>query len=199
MNIRGVLWNCLYICGLLVAVAHSKEARNEQSLGDRVLTLNEDSSHKSVERQLDDSGPSLSNSGIGNPVRNSCSEIDLSIVEPGRVCGSPLGQPCFDFSRCRPVSQGGLGPTIYVYDHDCTLKDSSELEFAREVDDGHFLSPIWRDAARDVGVLAEKYETACAFIEVNMRRAKDPPCATRSPLWNNGVNHLIMDFTDTSR
>lgn len=192
MNGRGVLWACLCSYGLLAAAM-------TPSLANGALTLDEDLTLEALKRLLDESVSTLSIHGVGNPTRNSCSEIDLSTLELGRTCGSPLGQPCFDMSRCVPVSQGGPGPTIYVYDHDCTLKKSSELGFATEVDNGRMLSPIWRDAARDLGVLAEEYDTACAFIEVNMRLPKDPPCATKSPLWNNGKNHLILDFTDSSR
>lgn len=194
----------LCLCGLMLACAsHAAETQASDQRGPEIAVeaLEEHPGGETNMRRKNGDKPTiLSNVGVGNPVRNSCSEIDLSVLDPGRVCGSPLGEPCFDHSRCKPVSEGGPGATIYVYDHDCTLKNSSELEFADEaIEDGHFLSPIWRKAARELGVLAETYESACAFIEVNMRRPHDAPCSTSAPLWNEGKNHMILDFTDSSR
>lgn len=37
--------------------------------------------------------------GIGEPISNSCADMDLTIFTPGMVCGSPLSGPCFNHSR----------------------------------------------------------------------------------------------------
>ena len=36
------------------------------------------------------------------------------------------------------------------------------------------------------------------FIHVNSGYA-DMPCAVNARLWNNGVNHLMVDLTDLTR
>lgn len=59
-------------------------------------------------------------------------------------------------------------------------------------------SPIWRDAANEMGVLAETYESACMFIHVNNRVDREP-CAVDTPLWNYGANHFMIDLTDSGR
>ncbi|CAN0164439.1 unnamed protein product [Hapterophycus canaliculatus] len=55
-------------------------------------------------------------------------------------------------------------------------------------------SSYWREALWVAGMLAETYEEACLFIHVNTHN-HDEPCATRTPLWNGGVNHIMMEFT----
>lgn len=67
-----------------------------------------------------------------------------------------------------------------------------------EVLDGRHLSSFWRVAARDAGLLAETYESSCAFIHVN-NRVDQEPCAAETPLWRNGANHLMVDLTDSTR
>lgn len=71
-------------------------------------------------------------------------------VAAGRVCGSPLSEPCFEHGRCRPTPEGP-GLTLYVYDDDCTLNNSSDMLVSKEVDGDQGLGPIWRDAAKDLG------------------------------------------------
>lgn len=44
------------------------------------------------------------------------------------------------------------------------------------------------------GMLANTYEEACLFIHVNTHN-HDEPCATRAPMWNGGVNNIMMEFT----
>lgn len=64
----------------------------------------------------------------------------------------------------------------------------------QEKEDSHYIGWVFRNAAREAGVLADSYESACVIMHVN--RVKGEPCATRSPLWNNGVNHIMVDFGD---
>lgn len=135
--------------------------------------------------------------GVGDPVTSGCSEIDNRVFENGAICGTPLSLPCFDYGRCS-LDPDEPGPKIYVYDDECSLKDSGDMDIVSEVKDWHNISPIFRNAARELGVLAETYESACMFIDVNTK-AKQAPCATSSPLWNEGANHLMIDLTDGSR
>lgn len=75
---------------------------------------------------------------------NRCWDYDLSVYQKGMICGPPLSYPCFDFGRCQPPPAGG-GPTMYVYDYDCTLRDSGELSVSEEeVRDGRHLGSHWR-------------------------------------------------------
>ena len=53
-------------------------------------------------------------------------------------------------------------------------------------------------AVSEAGLLAETYDSACIFIHVNNGYAS-MPCATESRLWNDGVNHLMVDFPDITR
>lgn len=92
----------------------------------------------------------------------------------------------------------GPGPTLYVYDLDCSLADSSDMSTVAEGMDKEHVASTWRGAAKDAGVLAETYESACAFVYVNSRANMDP-CVTRAPLWNGGVNNLVVDYTDHAR
>lgn len=73
-----------------------------------------------------------------------------------------------------------------------------QLFVTHERDDSRHQSSYWREAARDAGLLAETYESACLFIHVN-NHAHNEPCATSAPLWNDGANHIMMEFTDWSR
>lgn len=140
---------------------------------------------------------------VGHPISNRCSDFDLSTFDEGKACGSPFAAPCFDYnSHCISPSQTtltlqGTGG-IYVYDYDCSLGNSNSLPMEQEVLDGRHLSSFWRVAARDAGILAESYESACAFIHVN-NRADQTPCAAETPLWKNGANHLMVDVTDSTR
>lgn len=142
-------------------------------------------------------GSWIDTQGVGNPIPNRCSEMDLSLFDMGKICGSPLSSPCFDHRRCEAALEGN-GPSIYVYDYDCTLTDSYSLPMATEVENGRMLSPVFRNAAHNAGVLAKTYASACVFIHVN-NRVDQEPCATTSPLWNNGANHLMIDLTDSTR
>ena len=69
-----------------------------------------------------------------------------------------------------------------------------------------FMGWVFRNAAQEAGLLAESYESACVFIHVNAagripngtkRSWKD--CPVRSPLWNDGANHVMIDFGDMGR
>lgn len=78
------------------------------------------------------------------PDTNRCWDFDLSLLQKGMICGSPLSYPCFDFGRCQSPPAGS-GPTMYVYDHDCTLSDSRELPMLEEeVKDGRHIDSHWR-------------------------------------------------------
>lgn len=83
------------------------------------------------------------------------------------------------------------------------LLDSSELLTADgrgvgdEEDDGHFIGWVFRNAAREAGVLAPTYESACIIMYVS--RGNSERCAVDSHLWNNGANHVMVDFGDTGR
>ena len=92
----------------------------------------------------------------------------------------------------------GPGPTIYVHDAECSLANSSDLPIVEEnLHGNHHVSPAWRLAAKEAGVLAETYESACVFIHVSIQTPW--PCPSKTPLWNNGMNHLMVDFGDISR
>lgn len=146
--------------------------------------------------------PIINNGSVGHPISNRCSGLKLSTFDEGKECGSPFAAPCFDYNiNC--ISLGQTTPTlhgrgkIYVYDYDCSLGNSSSLPM-EEVLDGRHLSSFWRVAARDAGLLAETYESSCAFIHVN-NRVDQKPCAPKMPLWRNGANHLMVDLTDSTR
>jgi len=66
-----------------------------------------------------------------------------------------------------------------------------------EADDGHFIGWVFRNAAREAGVLAPTYESACIFMHVS--RGGSERCAVDSHLWNNGANHVMVDFGDNGR
>lgn len=131
---------------------------------------------------------------VGGDYPSRCSEVDMAALAKGMGCGAPLSAPCFDRGRCRPKVDGGPGPSVYVYDEDCSLENSSSLPPSHE---SMQLSPTWREAAREVGILSETYESACFFVHVN--KGVDAPCPTRSPLWNGGANHVMVDLTDLTR
>lgn len=116
-----------------------------------------------------------------------CSSVNFAALSRSMVCGAPFSSPCFNRDRCRDN-----GPLIYVYDATCSLAPSSALPPSNE---SLMLSHSWREAARKAGVLAERYEDACLFISIN----KNTPCATSSPLWNGGANHVMVDLTDRAR
>lgn len=80
---------------------------------------------------------------VGKPETNRCSDLDMSLFEKGLICGSPLTLPCFDYGRCQ-LPPEGKGPTIYVYDHDCTLANSDELVMSDEHKDGLHVDSHWR-------------------------------------------------------
>ena len=125
-----------------------------------------------------------------------CAGIDVSVLADSMMaCGAPLSSPCFDRDRCKPRGLGGPGPSMYVYDATCSLADSSALPPSGE---SLMLSHAWREAAREAGVLSETYRDACIFVHVN-KLVDRPPCASTSPLWNGGANHLMVDLTDRTR
>lgn len=124
----------------------------------------------------------------------SCSEIDMEILAEGMACGTPLGSPCFNRTRCRSPPHGP-GPSVYVYDGVCSLHNSSNLPPSNE---SLQLSHTWREAAREAGVLSEDYHSACMFVHVNKLVDKEP-CPVATPLWNGGANHLMVDLTDLTR
>lgn len=126
---------------------------------------------------------------VGSPAVRGCRDYVSVVREKRQLCGAPLTSPCFDHSRCLPPPEG-TGPTIYVYDDNCTLANSNQLQ--------HRDASHWSNAVRRVGLLAESYESACLFIQVNSH-AHEEPCAPRTPLWNGGANHFMIDFTSWQR
>lgn len=138
--------------------------------------------------------------GPGSHQTNRCSDLDMTMFDKGKACGSPLSQPCFDYSRC-DLGPGGNGMSMYVYDADCTLADSDEMSLDGRLNgarlDHHQAGWVWRRALRDAGLLAETYEAACLFIHVSTWGTK--PCPPTTPLWNGGVNHVMVDFSDLNR
>jgi len=130
-----------------------------------------------------------------------CSDMDMSAFEKGRSCGPPLTAPCFDFSRCASntsASGGVAGPKIYVFDSDCSLSDSESPSFHGKNEDGlPNIGAVFQNAAREAGVLAATYESACVFLYAG--RAEREPCAVNTPLWNSGANHVMVNFGDNSR
>lgn len=138
--------------------------------------------------------------GPGSHETNRCSDLDMALFDKGKVCGSPLSHPCFDYSRC-DSGPGGNGSGMYVYDSTCTLADSDQLSFDGRLNgvklDHHEAGWVWRSALRDTGLLAETYESACLFIHVSTKGSK--PCPPTAPLWNGGVNHVMVDFSDENR
>lgn len=146
---------------------------------------------------------------------NRCSDSDFSVDKFETTCGAPLSSPCFDFSRCdlSPLDHdssentGGGGPKIYVYDHGCSLSDSASISLDGREDGGpaleseklyaHELSWVFRNAAAERGVLAETYDSACAFIHVSW--GEKEPCAVKQPLWHHGSNHVMVNFGDKGR
>lgn len=149
-----------------------------------------------AKRALEDGAPGLDIGGVGDVLTNSCSDIDMRIFDNAKRCGIPLSMPCFDYSRCHLDEDGG--PKIYVYDYDCSLDPSDKLEISSKVENNRNPSPVFRYVAREMGVLADTYGSACLFIHVN-NRVDENPCASSASLWNHGANHLMIDYTDTSR
>lgn len=126
---------------------------------------------------------------IGHPEVHGCRDYSSVVRETRQLCGPPLTLPCFDHSRCLRPPQG-TGPSIYVYDDNCSLANSDQLH--------HRDASHWSDAVSQVGLLAESYESACLFIQVNSH-AHEEPCAPQTPLWNGGANHMMIDFTSWGR
>ena len=137
--------------------------------------------------------------GPGSHQTNRCSDLNMNLFDKGKMCGSPLSHPCFDYSRC-DLGPGGNGINMYVHDGECSLRNSSELSFDGKLNGeklDHQEGWVWRSALRDAGLLAETYESACLFIHVSLRSRK--PCPPTTPLWNGGVNHVMVDFSDLNR
>ncbi len=160
---------------------------------------------------------------------NRCSDPEFTQDIFNRICGAPLSSPCFDFSRCsRPSNDqdipssnylfGGVGGgggggggesdesgvKIYVFDNECTLSDSDLILTQGPGEDQkvearytHALSWVFRNAAREAGILAPTYESACMFIHLGWGESK--PCPINAPLWNNGSNHVMINFGDGGR
>lgn len=141
---------------------------------------------RGVERK---EGEAIVGGTVGRPVVHGCRDYSSVVRETRQLCGPPLTLPCFDHSRCsRPPE--GTGPSIYVYDDNCSLADSDQLL--------HRDASHWSDAVSRVGLLAKSYESACMFIQVNSH-AHEEPCAPQAPLWNGGANHIMIDFTSWGR
>lgn len=141
--------------------------------------------------------PSVNNNAFGERVPSGCPWLDMSHFEKGRKCGLPLSLPCFDYKRCQ---QNSSTPAlkVYVYDSDCTLSRSSDMPSLYAPEES--VECALRHAARESELLAETYESACLFIHVRRKAWADCNlCATSAPLWNDGANHPMVDFTDQSR
>lgn len=137
-------------------------------------------------------------SGVGHPTTNACRDVDMSLFEKGLMCGPPLSQPCFDFGRCAAES-------VYIYDSECSLLDSSTLleqDGSQQVDshhmNHHYLEWLLRNEAKDAGLLAETYDSACLYVHVG-KGGSEEACAVRSPQWNEGSHHLMVDMSDVGR
>lgn len=137
-------------------------------------------------------------SGVGHPETNSCLDLEMAAFAKGLSCGPPLSKPCFDFERCS--TEG-----IYIYDSDCSLLDSSTLlarDGTQKVDahrmNHHYLERVLRDEAKDAGLLAATYESACIYIHIG-EGGRGEACPVRSPLWNEGSQHLMVDMSDEGR
>lgn len=159
---------------------------------------------------------------------NRCSDSEFDTGMYNRQCGSPLSSPCFNFSRCAvmPTAQDEFatfatasssalttgddtasGVKIYVFDNECSLANSDSISSDARDEGGealraealykHNLSWIFRNAAREAGVLAATYESACIFIHVGW--AESEPCPVNAPLWNDGSNHVMVNFGDNGR
>ncbi len=80
------------------------------------------------------------------------------------------------------------------------LSDSSAL-LTRNVtaagEESNHLGWVFRNAALEAGVLAPTYESACIILHVSTNGEEG--CAFKSPLWNNGSNHVMVDFFDKGR
>lgn len=148
-------------------------------------------------RMLENGIPAFDMQDVGNPFINRCSELDVGLFDEGKACGSPLSMPCFDHSRCQ-LGRDGTPPKVYIYDNNCSLTPSYEMEMTDTVEDVNLLNPVLRGAANELGILAETYESACIFIDINVF-VNHYSCAPSAPLWNNGMNHFIIDFSDWTR
>jgi len=99
---------------------------------------------------------------------------------------------------------GASGVKIYVFDNLCTLSDSDSISLEAQGENlprgqryTHVLSWIFRNAAQEAGALAATYDSACMFIHVGWRGPE--PCPVNTPLWNNGSNHVMINFGDGGR
>lgn len=135
-------------------------------------------------------------SGVGDPETNGCGDVDMSLFAKGLSCGAPLSQPCFDFGRCTTES-------IYIYDSGCSLLDSSTLlaqDGTQQVSasrmNNRYLERVLRNEAKDAGLLAETYESACIYVHAGY---DEGACAVRSPQWNEGSHHLMINMSDKGR
>lgn len=82
---------------------------------------------------------------------------------------------------------------MYVYDDGCSLSDSDSPSYSSQ----EGVIRTFKNAAREAGVLAATYESACLFVHVS--RADNKPCAVNAPLWNSGMNHVMVNFGDQGR
>lgn len=179
---------------------------NDYLTGPEILALRGKRPHPEEEEQANNSTTNTNNSSngkildgverqeYGGELAAGCARVDMDRLTRGMACGSPLSAPCFDRTRCRAPPHGP-GPTVYIYDADCSLENSSELPPSNE---SLQLSYTWREAAREAGILAETYEAACMFVHVNKRTDRDP-CPVGMPMWNGGANHVMVDLTDNTR
>lgn len=116
--------------------------------------------------------------------------------------GSPLASHVDGLAECVDVVSCFLLGTSPA---PSALSDSSEMLAADgtglgdEKDDPHYIGWVFRNAAREAGVLAASYESACMIMHVSRGGRGASDCALRSPLWNDGVNHVMVDFGDEGR
>lgn len=166
-----------------------------------IVTL---SKHLGNRRVAASSSPDSPAKALGKTNRCLDGKFTRAMFDKGRACGAPFSLPCFNYSRCAmpspnsgtSVASGGEigGPKIYVYDFGCSLSDSDSPSY-RDQEEG--VVRTFQNAAREAGVLAATYESACVFLHVS--RADSNPCAVKAPLWNSGVNHLMVNFGDQGR
>lgn len=90
-------------------------------------------------------------------------------------------------------------PSALLDSSELLAADGSGTAVGDEKDDPHYIGWVFRNAAREAGVLADSYESACVIMHVSRAGRGSHDCALRSPLWNDGVNHVVVNFGDTGR
>lgn len=127
---------------------------------------------------------------------------DNNLLNRAAACGSPWSTDCFNRNRCVGPS-GAQELSIYVHDAVCSNSPSTALIASNSNDSNGNCGSVCiaalsliREKAQAKGLLAERPEEACLIV-AGLRTGHR--CVSRSSTWDDGRNHLIIDFNDQQR